>query len=178
MGGSPQLHVSMPHVEKLADFLVLLLPIFLLTSPGAIQSGLASTAVLDHDIRRCYSATDDAALGHDCCILELSEGNMWNVNRSRGSVSYRIEVLFMRLFVCWSIHIVFSGCLYPPPARLSDARILVTHFQANLNSNLNLLYTIRENQPSHILRSAYPTKFDNGDEAVVRRIVCTNERIE
>jgi hypothetical protein len=32
----------------------------------------------------------------------------------------------------------------------SAARILVTHFQANLNSNL---IVIRENQPSHILNS-------------------------
>jgi hypothetical protein len=57
----------MSHVEKLADILVLLLPICLLTSPGAIQSGLTTTAVLDRGIRRCYSATDDAALGHVCC---------------------------------------------------------------------------------------------------------------
>jgi hypothetical protein len=89
----PHLHVSMPPVEKLADFLVLLLPIFLLTSPGAIQSGLASTAVLDADIRRCYGATDDAAPGHDCCMLESSDGNVCNANSSRGSVSYRIQVL-------------------------------------------------------------------------------------
>jgi hypothetical protein len=38
----PYLPLSMPHVEKLADFLVLILPIFLPTSPGTIQSGLAS----------------------------------------------------------------------------------------------------------------------------------------
>jgi hypothetical protein len=36
MMGSPHLHVSMPHVEKLADLLVLLLPIFPLTSLGTI----------------------------------------------------------------------------------------------------------------------------------------------
>jgi hypothetical protein len=48
---SPQLHVSMPHVEKLADLLVLLLPIFSLTSPGTIHGGLASSAVLDQDLR-------------------------------------------------------------------------------------------------------------------------------
>jgi hypothetical protein len=48
---SPHLHVSMPHVEKLADFLVLRLPIFLLTSNGTIRGGLAYTAVLELDIR-------------------------------------------------------------------------------------------------------------------------------
>jgi hypothetical protein len=40
----------MPHVEKLADLLVLLLPIFPLTSLGTIQSGLALSAVLEQDI--------------------------------------------------------------------------------------------------------------------------------
>jgi hypothetical protein len=57
----PHLHASVPHVEKLADLLVLRLPIFLLTSPGAIEGGLALTAVL-----QCYNSTDDAGLGHDC----------------------------------------------------------------------------------------------------------------
>jgi hypothetical protein len=56
----------MPHVEKLADFLVPRLPIFSLTSFGTIQSGLASSTVLELEIRRCYGAADDAALGHDC----------------------------------------------------------------------------------------------------------------
>ena len=66
---SPPLHASMPHVEKLADLLVLLLlPIDPLTSLGTIlHGGLTFRTVLEHDIRRCYSATDDAALGHDCC---------------------------------------------------------------------------------------------------------------
>jgi hypothetical protein len=41
----------MPHVEKLAYFLVLLLPIFPLTSLGAIQGGLALSAVLELDIQ-------------------------------------------------------------------------------------------------------------------------------
>jgi hypothetical protein len=41
----------MPHVEKLADFLVLLLPIFPLTSLGAIQGGLASSAIQKLEIR-------------------------------------------------------------------------------------------------------------------------------
>jgi hypothetical protein len=42
----------MTHVEKLADLLVPLLPIFPpLTSPGTIHGGLASITVLDQDIR-------------------------------------------------------------------------------------------------------------------------------
>jgi hypothetical protein len=52
---TPHLHVSMPHVKKLADFLVLLLPVFPLTSPGRIQGGLASSAVLELEIRRWCS---------------------------------------------------------------------------------------------------------------------------
>jgi hypothetical protein len=64
---SPYLHVSMPHVEKLADFLVLLLPIYPLTSPGTVHGGLACIAVLEHDIQRCFYSTYDAALGHHCC---------------------------------------------------------------------------------------------------------------
>jgi hypothetical protein len=67
MDFTPHLHVSMPHVEKLADFLVPLLPIFPLTSLGTVQGGLAYSAVLELEIRRCYSFADDAALGHDCC---------------------------------------------------------------------------------------------------------------
>ena len=62
----PHLLVSMPHVKKLADFLVLLLPIYPLTGPGTIQGGLAYSAVLELDIRQCLGATDDAALGHAC----------------------------------------------------------------------------------------------------------------
>jgi hypothetical protein len=65
---SPDLHVAMPHVEKLADLLVLLLPIFPLTSLGTVQGRLAPSTVLEHDIRRCYDATDDAALGHDADV--------------------------------------------------------------------------------------------------------------
>jgi hypothetical protein len=41
----------MPHVKKLADFLVLLLPIDPLTSPGTIQGGLACITVLELEIR-------------------------------------------------------------------------------------------------------------------------------
>jgi hypothetical protein len=55
----------MPHVETLADFPVLILPIFPLTSPGAVQGRLALIAVLELELRRCYNAADDAALGHD-----------------------------------------------------------------------------------------------------------------
>ena len=55
----PYLHVSMPDVEKLADFPVPLLPIDSLTGPGTIHGGLALIAVLEQDIRRCFDATDD-----------------------------------------------------------------------------------------------------------------------
>jgi hypothetical protein len=57
----------MSHVEKLADLLVLLPPIFLLTSLGTIQGGLACSTVLELEIRRCFGSADDAALGHDYC---------------------------------------------------------------------------------------------------------------
>ena len=66
---SPHLPVSVAHVEKLADLLVLpLLPIDPLTNLGTIQGGLACSAVQELEIRRCYGATDDAVLGHghDC----------------------------------------------------------------------------------------------------------------
>jgi hypothetical protein len=69
---SPNLHVSMPHVEKLADFFVLILPIFPLTSPGTVHSRLALSAVLELEIRRCCNATDDADLGHDCYRIGVS----------------------------------------------------------------------------------------------------------
>jgi hypothetical protein len=68
MGVSPHLPASMPHVEKLADLLVLpLLPIDPLTSPGTIHGGLACSTVLELEIRRSYDATYDAALVHDHC---------------------------------------------------------------------------------------------------------------
>jgi hypothetical protein len=67
MDASPHLHVSVTDVDKLADLLVLLLPIFLLTSPGTIQGGLASRAVLEPVIWRCYGLAVDAAHGHDSC---------------------------------------------------------------------------------------------------------------
>jgi hypothetical protein len=51
MDVTPHLHVAMPLVEKLADFLVPLLPIFPLTSPGTIQGGLALSAVLELELR-------------------------------------------------------------------------------------------------------------------------------
>jgi hypothetical protein len=64
----------MPHVEKLADLLVLRLPIYLHTSLGTIHGGLALSAVVELDIRRCYSFADDATktLGHDCCWSGVS----------------------------------------------------------------------------------------------------------
>jgi hypothetical protein len=55
----------MPDVQKFANSLVLLLPIYPLTSPGTVQGGLASSAVLELELRRCYGAADDTALGHD-----------------------------------------------------------------------------------------------------------------
>jgi hypothetical protein len=67
MDGSPQLHVSMPHIEKLAEFLVLLPPILSLASLGTIQGGLARRTVLELEIRRCFDLADDAAFRHDCC---------------------------------------------------------------------------------------------------------------
>jgi hypothetical protein len=67
MASTPHLHVSMPHVEKLADLLVLLSPICLLASLGTIQYGLAYSAVLQLEIQRCSDLADDAAPeGHDC----------------------------------------------------------------------------------------------------------------
>jgi hypothetical protein len=57
----------MPHVEKLANFLVLT-PIFPLTSPRTINGGLACSAVLELEIRRYFGFTDDAAHGHDCYL--------------------------------------------------------------------------------------------------------------
>jgi hypothetical protein len=75
----------MPHVERLADLLVLP-PIFLLTSPGAISGGLAYSAV---EIGRCFSfAVGAAPEGHDCCWRYWSEGgvrqySVMDTNRSR-----------------------------------------------------------------------------------------------
>jgi hypothetical protein len=59
------LHGSVPDVEKLADLLVLP-PIFLLTSLGTIQGGLAYCAVLKLEIRRCFNSAEDATPEHDC----------------------------------------------------------------------------------------------------------------
>jgi hypothetical protein len=56
----------MPHVEKLADFLVLRLPIFPLTSFGTVQGRLASSAVLELELRRRFGFADNAAPEHDC----------------------------------------------------------------------------------------------------------------
>jgi hypothetical protein len=62
----------MAFVEKLADLLVMLLPIFPLTGLGAIQGGLAFSTVLELEIRRCDGATDDAAPEHDYCWSGVS----------------------------------------------------------------------------------------------------------
>jgi hypothetical protein len=62
---TPHLHVSMPHVEKLADFLVMLPPIFPLVSLGTAQGGLAYSVELELEILRCYGSADDAAPEHD-----------------------------------------------------------------------------------------------------------------
>jgi hypothetical protein len=67
----PHLHVSVTHVEKLADMFVLLPPIFPLTSCGTIQGRLAHSAVLELEIRRCLCSADNAALGHDCCWIQV-----------------------------------------------------------------------------------------------------------
>jgi hypothetical protein len=77
---SPHLHVAMPHVDELADFLVLLLPIFRLTSLGTIQGGLALSAVLElNKIHgRCDGATDDADLGHDYCWSGVGHDCCWS----------------------------------------------------------------------------------------------------
>jgi hypothetical protein len=56
----------MPHVEKLADLLVPLLPILPLTSLGTVQGGLARSAVLELEIRRFSGSADDAVPEHDC----------------------------------------------------------------------------------------------------------------
>jgi hypothetical protein len=78
---SPHLHASMAFVEKLADLLVLLLPIFPLTGLGTIQGGLASSTVLELEIRRCDGATDDAAPNHDCCWSGVECKCKYNVVR-------------------------------------------------------------------------------------------------
>jgi hypothetical protein len=57
-----------------------LLPIFLLTFPGTIRGGLAYRAVLDLEIRRCYSFADDAAIGHDCCWIRVEVCNVTQCN--------------------------------------------------------------------------------------------------
>jgi hypothetical protein len=63
---TPHLHVSMSHVEKLAEFLVLLPPICPLATLGTIQGGLAYSAVLEMEIKPCSGLADDDASEHDC----------------------------------------------------------------------------------------------------------------
>ncbi len=81
MVDSPHLPVSVPHFKNLAHLPGLLpLPqIYLRTSLGTVQGGLACSAVLELEIRRCYGATDDAALGHDCCWIEVGLFSVRNV---------------------------------------------------------------------------------------------------
>jgi hypothetical protein len=55
--------VSMPHVET-RRFACAAASIDPLTSPGTIQSGLASIAVPELEIWRSFGKTGDAALGH------------------------------------------------------------------------------------------------------------------
>jgi hypothetical protein len=65
----------MPHVEKLADLPVLLpSTIFPLTSLGTIQGGLADSAVLEMEFRRCFGSAKVAAPEHDVDVgVEWSE---------------------------------------------------------------------------------------------------------
>jgi hypothetical protein len=100
MDSIPHLHVSMPHVEKLADLLVLLPPILSLTSFGTIQGGLACSAELELEIWRCLGSTDDAAPEHDYCQRDWSDGGVLqysvvDANRSRRDrEAYRIVSTF------------------------------------------------------------------------------------
>ena len=55
------------------------LPVFPLTSPGTVHSGMASITELDQGIRRCFYSADDAALGHDCCLIEVRVFSIQNV---------------------------------------------------------------------------------------------------
>jgi hypothetical protein len=55
----------MPHVEKLANLLVLPLPIYSLTSPGTIAGGKARITIVELEIWRSHGSTHGAALGHD-----------------------------------------------------------------------------------------------------------------
>jgi hypothetical protein len=95
---SPHLHGSIPHVEKLADFLVLRLPIFLLTSLGTIQGGLAYSAVLEPEIRR-FSGDSPALQVMQLKLLDMigvgveCGGGSVMENRSRG------EQRILRVFV-------------------------------------------------------------------------------
>jgi hypothetical protein len=100
MSSTPHLHVSVPHVEKLAEFLVLLTPIFLLTSLGTIQGGLASRTELEMEIRRCYRFAAGAAPEHDCLWIEVrinsvAQCSVVDANRSRGEKeAYRNVSIF------------------------------------------------------------------------------------
>jgi hypothetical protein len=58
------LHGPLANVEKLADFLAVLFPMFLLTDPGAVHGGSACTAAKDWDIFRWCSLAVQADPGH------------------------------------------------------------------------------------------------------------------
>jgi hypothetical protein len=103
MGVSPHLPVSVPHDEKLADlFVFLLLPIDPLTSLGTVQGGLASSAVLELEIRRRYGATDDAALGYDCCWSRSSGGGVMQIDPGEAyrsvSILFYASSIFVRMY--------------------------------------------------------------------------------
>jgi hypothetical protein len=77
----------MPHVEQLADFLVLLLPILLLTSLGTIQGGLAYITVLELEMGRCFYLADDVATPkHGCCWSGLLLETLADFSCSRAGV--------------------------------------------------------------------------------------------
>jgi hypothetical protein len=76
MDGSPHLHVSMPHVEKLADLPMLLPTIFPLTSLGTIQGGLENSSCSSYCTNRtkgrvpyiglqCWMALDTQTTGEN-----------------------------------------------------------------------------------------------------------------
>jgi hypothetical protein len=86
----PDLHASMPHVEKLADFRMVILPIFSLTSLGTIRGGLASSAVQQLEIRRCSGSTVSAAPEHDiiqCTVVDADKSRTYR--KAKRGISFR-----------------------------------------------------------------------------------------
>jgi hypothetical protein len=78
----------MPHVEKLADLLVLLFPIFPLTSPGTIQGGLAA----QYWSWRSSDATTLQMMQFSGMIAVGVSVSAVDAKRSRGSLSSRIDL--------------------------------------------------------------------------------------